>query len=404
MDADKSDWDMLDLASARERCRELGASFRDALPTSTVTRQQAVEEGRWLAADVAPTFDSPDRDYATMDGYAFDATDDYPLTLVEEVLAGDDPGSIDAGEAVRIATGAPLPEGANAVLKVELAEETEESGGDLRGEAIDPGTYTYRRGSNFAAGETLLAAGTRLRARHAAILRDASIDDVETVVPPRAGILATGEEIASGEIEDLDSEVFAGYLAEWGLDSEQLGAVTDDPDLVRATLADACDRFDVVFTSGGTSVGKADHVVSALHDLGEVHFHAVRIRPGKPIAVATVEGSVVFAIPGKPIGALVAVETVVRPFFDPTPRPTVACEFGADLAIPREGFSYVVPVRLSDGVAWPLGREGGEGAAIYGETFNPSVLSSASRAATMDGYVVTDRGMERGESVDVRLF
>lgn len=401
MDADKSGWDMLDLGAAREVVHERGATFRDRSPTATVTRQRAIEDGRWLAADATATFDSPGRDYATMDGYAFDATDEYPLTVVDEVLAGDDPGSIDAGEAVRIATGAPLPGGANAVLKVELAEESE---GQLAGESIDPGTYNYRRGSNFAAGETMLSAGTKLRARHAAILRDAGIDEVETVVPPRAGIIATGEEIASGDIEDLDTEVFAGYLAEWGIDGEDLGAVPDDPDLVREALREAYDRFDVVFTSGGTSVGKADHVVTALRELGEVHLHAVRIRPGKPIAVATVDGTEVFAIPGKPIGALVAVETVARPFFDPTPRPTVECAFGADVAIPKEGFTYVVPVRVSDGTAWPLGREGGDGPAIYGETFNPSVLSSASRISTMDGYVVTERGLAGTETVEVRLF
>lgn len=401
MNADKSGWDMLDLDAAREVVRVRGERFRDESPTATVTRQRAIEERRWLAADATATFDSPARDYATMDGYAFDATDEYPLAVVGEVLAGDDPGSIDTGEAVRIATGAPLPQGANAVLKVELAEE---SGDQLSGESIDPGTYAYRRGSNFAAGETLLSAGTKLRARHAAILRDAGIDEVETVVPPRGGILATGEEIAAGDIEDLDSEVFEGYLAEWGIDGECLGAVPDDPGMVREALREACDRFDVVFTSGGTSVGKADHIVSALRELGEVHFHAVRIRPGKPIAVASVDGTEVFAIPGKPIGALVAVETVVRPFFEPTPRPTVECEFGADLSIPTEGFTYVVPVRVSDGTAWPLGREGGDGPAIYGETFNPSVISSASRVSMMDGYVVTERGLDADEIVGVTLF
>lgn len=401
MNADKSDWDMLDLDSAREQTRTLGSAFRDSLPTATVTRQRAIREGRWLATDVTASFDSPDRNFATMDGYAFDATDDYPLAVVGEVLAGDEPGSIETGEAVRIATGAPLPDGANAVLKVELAEK---DGGALRGETIDPWTYTYRRGSNFSAGETLLAAGTQLRARHAAILRDSGVSEVETVVPPRAGIIATGEEIASGDIEDLDSEVFAGYLAEWGLDSEHLGAIPDDADLVRETLREACDRFDVVFTSGGTSVGKADHVIAALHELGEVHFHAVRLRPGKPIAVATIDGSTAFAIPGKPIGALVAVETVARPFFDPTPRPAVEREFGVDLSIPKAGFTYVLPVSVEGSEVRPVGRSGGDGPEIFGETFNPSVISSASRAATMDGYVVTERAVEAGEMVDVQLF
>lgn len=401
MDADKSDWDMLSLSAARDRTRERGERFRESLPVATVTRQRAVREGRVLATDATATFDSPDRDYATMDGYAFDATDDYPLAVTGEVLAGDEPGELGPGEAVRIATGAPLPAGANAVLKVELATQR---GDELTGEEIAPGTYAYRRGSNFGAGETLVGAGTRLRARHAATLRDAGVDSVETRVPPRAAVLATGDEIASGEIDDLDSEVFAGYLSEWGLDGEYLGAVPDDRTQVRDALESACERFDVVFTSGGTSVGKADHVITTLQELGEVHFHAVRIRPGKPIAVATVGDAVVFAIPGKPIGALFSVETVARPFFDPTPRPTRERSFAADLGIPKEGFTYLVPVVLEGERAVPLGRSGTGTADIYGDTFNPSVISSASSVAAMDGYVRTETGLSEGETVSVRLF
>ena len=112
----------------------------------------------------------------------------------------------------------------------------------------------------------------------------------------------------------------------------------------------------------------------------------------------------VFAIPGKPIGALLAVETVVRPFFDPTPRPSVEREFSGDLSIPKSGFTYLIPVALEDGLARPVGRSGGDGPDIYGETFNPSVISSASRASTMDGYVVTQTGIESDEAVDVTLF
>lgn len=401
MTGETSAWDMLSLGEARSRMRRLRATFRDELPKAVVTRQQAIRERRSLSADVTAQFDSPGRDYATMDGFAFDASADYPLTVVDEVLAGDDPGSIESNEAVRIATGASLPDGANAVLKVELAEERD---GELRGEDIDPGTYTYRRGSNFATGDVLIPAGTTLRARHAAILRDAGVDEVETVVAPRGAIIATGEEIASGDIEDLDSEVFAGYLAEWGIENEFLGAIPDDPDLVRETIREACNRFDVVFTSGGTSVGKADHVVSALHELGEVHFHAVRIRPGKPIAIATVNGSMVMAIPGKPIGAMLAVETVVRPLFDPAPRPTVQRECSVDLSIPTEGFTYLIPVNINGSQAVPVGRSGGDGPEIFGETFNPSVISSASSAAGMDGYVITQSGISMNETVSVTLF
>jgi molybdopterin molybdotransferase len=144
---------------AVERVLDVRADALPSLDTETVPLESVA--GRTLATDVVAATDSPPHAYATMDGFAFDATDPYPLTLVDRsVSPEDDPSPLDSGAAVRIATGAPLPDGANAVLRREDAAVED---GRLHGIDVDPGTYTYAGGSNVSAGEHLFTAGETVR-------------------------------------------------------------------------------------------------------------------------------------------------------------------------------------------------------------------------------------------------
>jgi molybdopterin molybdotransferase len=411
--------------------------------------------GRTLAADVVASADQPPRSHATMDGFAFDAADDYPLRLRDaSVYPEDDPSALAAGEAVRIATGAPLPDGANAVLKREEATVetvTDADTGDrvqrLTGPALEPWTYVYRRGSNVAAGETLFAAGERLSPRDAILLRDLGHERVTVHERFSAALLATGTEIHEGRHADLDSPMLAALIRSWGHGATYEGSVPDDYDVVRDRVAALADDYDVVVTTGGTSVGTKDHAVRALSELGEVLFHRVRIRPGKPIAVARLPAhdAVAFAIPGKPVGAHAVASLVARPFFaGDRPIPTLDARLARSVGIGVEGFDYVVPVTLSGG----RGRDGNHGTdgvdgadeadtdstggadtngtgdantdgvdtgrieamplghvdsplTVYDETFDPSVLSSSTRATRADGFVLTRTGLEAGSSVEV---
>jgi molybdopterin molybdotransferase len=355
--------------------------------------------GRTLADAVVAEADHPPHSHATMDGFAFDATADYPLTVRDEgVFPEDDPDPLDAGEATRIATGAPLPPGANAVLRREDAEVTD---GRLRGKAIDPGTYTYERGSNVAAGETLFEAGDRLSPKDAILLADLGYDAVP--VHPRLDVrlLATGTEIHEGRHRDLDSPMLAGLVRSWGHDATYEGTVPDDYDTVVDRVATLAAESDVVMTTGGTSVGKKDYAVRALADLGEVLFHRVRIRPGKPIAVARLpdHDAVAVAVPGKPVGAHAVSTLVARPLFvgdQPCSRVDATADRGIDVG--PSGFEYVVPVTLDDGAAMPLGHVDSP-LSVYEDTFDPSVLSSSTRATRADGFVVTETGFDAGETV-----
>jgi len=355
--------------------------------------------GRVLAEPVVADRDLPAHDHATMDGYAVDATREYPFTLRgDEVFPEDEPPSLAAGEAVEIATGAPLPPDANAVLKREDATVED---GRLHGPAIEPGTYTYARGSNVGAGETLFEAGERLAAKDAILLGDLGHETVTVAERFSTGILATGTEIHEGRQQDLDSDMLCSLVRAWGHEATYEGSTPDEYERVRDAIADLADRHDVVLTTGGTSVGHKDYVLRALADLGEVHFHRVRIRPGKPIAVATVDDATVFAIPGKPVGAYVVTALVARPFFTGrTDLPTVETRLTHDLGLGPDGFEYVVPVTLEDGAATPLGHVDSP-LQVYEETFDPSVLSSSTRATRADGFLVTETPRSADESVEI---
>lgn len=393
--------DMLARADATDRMVQL----RESILADHETERIAIEagiSGRVLAEELAAPDDVPAHDHATMDGFAFDATEDYPLSVPDtEVFPEDEPPSMAAGEAIPIATGASLPERANAVLKVE--EATVESG-ELRGSTIEPGTYTYERGSNVTAGETLFERGERLSAKDAALLRDLGVDDLASFNRFSAGLLATGSEIHEGRTADLDSPMLADLVRSWGHEATIAGTVPDEYDRTERAVADLADRHDVVITTGGTSVGEKDYVIRALESLGDVLFHRVRVRPGKPIAAARLPAydAVAFAIPGKPVGAHTIATLVMRPFFVGAndPLPTVAATLSRDVAIGASGFEYAVPVTLSDGRAMPLGHVDSP-LSVYEETFDPSVLSSSTRATRADGVVITDTDLSAEDTVRV---
>ncbi|SEW31307.1 molybdopterin molybdotransferase MoeA [Halobacterium jilantaiense] len=391
--------DLVPRADAVERVLAQRSRALDRLDTERVSIDALA--GRVLAEPVAASEDQPPYSYATMDGYALDATEDYPLDVVDrEVFPEDDPGSLDAGEAVRIATGAPVPEHANAVLKV---EEASTEGGELTGTDLSSGTYVYERGSNVEAGEELFAAGERLSPKDAILLRDLGVEAVAVRERLSVGLLATGTEIHEGRIDDLDSPMLAGLVESWGHDATYEGTVPDDYDTVEERVADLAAEHDVVVTTGGTSVGKKDYAIRVLDELGDLDFHRVAVRPGKPIAMADLPefDATALAVPGKPVGAHTITTLVARPFFTGrTDLPTVPAEFPVDLDLGPSGFEYAIPVTLDDETATPLGHVGSP-LAVYEDTFDPSVLSSSTRTTRADGFVLTESGLDAGEQVRV---
>jgi molybdopterin molybdotransferase len=293
--------------------------------------------GLVLAADVVSGEAVPPFANTAMDGYAVRAADtagatrDTPVRLrvVGDLPAGHAPTvAVGTGEAIRIMTGAPMPEGADAVVIVEV---TERAGGAE--DAVDvleptgPGDHVRHPGGDVQAGEVVFRAGTELGPAHLGVL--ASIDAQEVAVYPRArvGVLSTGDELVEsgpltpGKIRDANRPMLLALLARAGMEVVDLGRARDDEAEMRAALEGALAQCDAVITSGGVSVGDYDYVsatlerIAATDESGTSHvdWYQVAIRPSKPLCIATVRGVPVFGLPGNPVSSRVSFELFARP-------------------------------------------------------------------------------------------
>ena len=295
------------------------------LPPEKVRLRDAA--GRVIAADIVSPIDIPPWDNSAMDGYAARAGDlieaGTTLCIVERVHAGAFPTlPIGPGECTRIFTGAPIPEGADSVVRQE--DTTELDDGTVRiDDTRDGGRHIRRRGEDVRRGETVLNVGVELAAAHLGIL--ASI--AESVVPvyrrPTVALLATGDEIADVDereailagrkIASSNSYTMAAMVEEAGGIVLPLGIANDDPVDIGERLAAAASA-DLLVTSAGMSVGEHDHLRQLLEKLGTgMRFWRLRSRPGAPVGFGIIHGIPWIGLPGNPVSTMVTFELFVRP-------------------------------------------------------------------------------------------
>jgi molybdopterin molybdotransferase len=280
--------------------------------------------GAVLAEDVVSDLDMPPYDKAMMDGYAVRSADLLTgcgaLTVIEEVTAGRTPQRrLQAGQATRIMTGAPIPAGADAVVMVERTR--------LEGDrvAIDdrppgPGQNIMPRGREMRRGETVLAAGSVLRPQELGVLATVGRPGAALYPAPRVAVLCTGDEVVEagelpgpGQIRNGNGPTLCAQAARAGGRPHYLGIAGDRLESLRPLVADGL-RSDVLVLSGGVSAGKLDLVPGVLQEADvESHFHKVEMKPGKPVFFGTRSDTLVFGLPGNPVSALVCFELFVRP-------------------------------------------------------------------------------------------
>jgi molybdopterin molybdotransferase len=307
--------------------RPLAEAQRDVLaavpllPIQEVTLAEA--RGLVLAAPVVAPHDIPPFDNSAMDGYAVLGSDvarvPVSLDVIEDVAAGHvASGTVTAGAAIKIMTGAPIPQGADTVVKV---EDTEGGDGTVRVLVATPvGTAVRLAGGDMVAGGGVFEPGERLSARHIAVL--ASLGVNPTVRKrPLVAVLSTGDEVVDpatirlepGQIRDSNRPLAVGLLEELGADVLDLGIVGDDADALRAAFLRGAADADALLTSGGVSMGEYDLVKTVLGELGTVDFWRVAIQPAKPFAFGHIEGTPLFGLPGNPVSVMVAFEQFARP-------------------------------------------------------------------------------------------
>ena len=279
--------------------------------------------GTTLAEDVVADRDVPPFRNSAMDGYAVRgadvATAPTTLTVVGNIAAGVVASrGVGTGEAMRIMTGAPMPDGADTVVRVEDT--------DNRLEAVTinvptkPGTSVRTAGEDLTRGETILTRGTVLRPAELGVLATMGRSTVSVIQGPRVAILSTGDELVDidaelkpGQIRDANRYSLAAAARAAGGTPILLGIVRDTAEDLRRALRDAASRSDVIVTSGGVSVGDHDHVKPVVDELGSMDFWSIAIRPGRPLAFGAIDGTLIFGLPGNPVSALLGFELFVRP-------------------------------------------------------------------------------------------
>jgi molybdopterin molybdotransferase len=417
VDWSNRDADWLSVREAVER--GLGAVER--LDAEGVALEDAL--GRVLADDVQSPIDQPPWDNSAMDGYAVraqdveGARDDAPVTLavVDDIPAGDFPSrSLGQGEAARIMTGAPVPDGADSVIRVEHTD-AGEARVAIRDDG-DAGRNIRRRGEDLARGATALEAGTVVGPAALGVLATVGVARPTVVRRPVVAVLSNGDELASLEEYDevragrktvnSNSYSLLGAIAAVGAVPRLLGIARDDPSDIRSKLEPGLDA-DVLVTSAGAAVGAHDRVKDVLEELGyETDFWRVRMRPGSPASLGSIPRPgrtpiPVWGLPGNPVSALVTFMVLVRPALrrmlgrsevhDPVFRVRAAERIPS-----KPDKTHFQRVMIEDGDPFPLARTtGAQGSGI---------LTSMTRADAL--FVVPEgrRGVEPGQDgVALRL-
>ncbi len=294
------------------------------LESEEVSLWEAYE--RVLAEDIIAEVDIPHFNRSAVDGYAvrsmdtFGASKTNPILLrvVGEVEIGDKPSvKVGKGEAVRVATGAPLPEGCDAVVMIEYTSKLDDTTVEIY-KAATPGGNVSRIGEDVKAGELILKKGTILQPQDVGMLAALGKTRIKVVRKPRVAVLSTGNELIEpgnkpdvGQIVDVNRFTIASAVKEIGGEVVDLGISRDDTGELESKLKEGLASADMVIVSGGTSVGARDLLPEVVNRMGEVIVHGVSMKPGMPTALAVVNGKPVILLPGFPVAALIAFYTFV---------------------------------------------------------------------------------------------
>src|SRR5262245_60345886 len=394
--------------SLDEARRRVDANIRPIERTERVRLEDAA--GRVAASEVPSPMDVPPFARPAMDGYAVIAADTRTptratpaeLRLLDRIYTGQmSTATVTTGTCTEIATGAPLPAGADAVVMVEETAKAIDDRIQIFA-AASAGQNIGRRGADIATGDRVVSRGDLLTPSRIGALAAIGVTDVEVFAKPRVAILSTGNEVvapgqplAPGQIYDVNRFTLGAIVSAHGGIAEPYHAVEDTIEALVEAL-DACARADLVVFSGGSSVGERDLIVDAIASRGEMIFHGIAVKPGKPTAFALVKGTPFFGMPGNPTSCLSNAYILLLPYLralarlpPDTPR-TTRVPLGRRI-VSAAGRHQFYTVRVRDGAAFPAFKGSGD-------------ITSLSQA---DGYIeipATESTVDEGVLVDVTLF
>jgi molybdopterin molybdotransferase len=391
-----------------------------------VPRVDAVESvairsalGRVLGADIVSPIDVPSHDNAAMDGYALRGADLNPagptvLSVAGTVLAGAARADgAPPGHALRVMTGAVLPAGLDTVVPQEFVSVDGDRVSVPAG-AVRPGEHRRRAGEDLARGEVALAAGRLLSPADLGLLASLGRAEVPVRRRLRVAFFSTGDELRSvgepleaGCVYDSNRYTVWGMLQRLGVDALDLGVVRDDPDALATAFRTAAASADAVITSGGVSVGEADHTKRVMRELGEVVFWRIAMRPGRPLAVGRIatgggRDAILFGLPGNPVAVMITFYAFVRDALRqmmgatpaPLPRLRAACTGALRKKPGRTEYQRGI-LTPAPGGGWQVTITGSQGSGI---------LRSMSQANALVVLGHDQGDVAAGEFVDVIAF
>jgi molybdopterin molybdotransferase len=377
--------------------------------TRRITRVEevAIEDaaGRVLAEDVVAGFNVPAFNRSSMDGYAVRAADTASAPVVLRQIGVRNAGEIfegviGAGECVEIATGAPVPRGADAVVMVEYTKPA--AGGIEIGRVAKTGDNVAPEGEDIKKGEAVVKAGEVLTPGRLGAVAALGFQRVKAYAKPRVAIYSTGNEVTPqgkplkpGQVYDINSYTLSAVVAANGCVPVRRGLVRDDFDAIAAAVKDAS-SYDVAVFSGGSSVGVRDLFAGVVEDLGKVHFHGLRVKPGKPTLFGEVGGAPVFGMPGYSTSCL----NNAYVFLVPALR-RVACLPPAEERTIKARLSRAIKAEGEREQFYSVRVEGGEAVPVFKQSGDITSMAYA------NGYIIIPIGtkmLEAGSEVTVYLF
>lgn len=396
---------MLNVVPVEKALEIINDSFIFGFPSELLPVGEAL--GRVISEDIFSDEFIPDFDRSVMDGFAvcardtYGATENMPamLTVKGEILMGEEAKErISRGECMKISTGGMLPAGADSVIMSEYTDEGFD-GMCLCLKSVTTGENVTKRGDDVKQGDLILEKGTFITSSYIGVLCALGKTKVLCVKKPLVGIISTGDEIIAcsekpsfGQIRDINSLLLASLLRENGCEVKSFGIVKDKKDELTAVFERALNECDLVLLSGGSSKGTRDMTAEVISEKGELLFHGLSMKPGKPTILGKCENKAVFGLPGHPAAAYYVACRVVLPYIKMLTgsnknMPCHKYPLGTDIPS-NHGREEVVSVKIKEGKVYP----------VYGKSGLVTLLSES------DGYIIIDRnreGMFLGEETEV---